>query len=312
MRNKAIEYPHPVLNEYSNDFSAGSFSIEIVSNADNGKNLEFEVQYSLDCPGMLKLIRDGIAKMYLRIICYRTSYRTVIELNVDGSTIISIPKKLVSDVIDVEAMVIATQNINDYKLDEFNKDYFEECSFQIRKGSIIANEPGIKITLNTILEKTVSGIVQITGSPSIAEMKVNYPDIEEQDPALSNYIVITLPDSEYKNYAKLRTKKHLKNGVERFLQATVILPAITGAIALLRKEELFENEEDEPTYKGTIWANSLIQALSNLGVEELATCNQSDFELANLVLGNVVGDSLSNLMQKLTDWSTIRQEDESL
>lgn len=312
MRNKAIEYPHPVLNEYTHDFAECNFSIEVVSHGDNGKNLEFELQYALDCPGILQLIRDGIAKIYLRVVCYRTSYRTVEELKVDGNTIITLPKKMVADVVDFEAMIVATQDFDNYNLEEFNKDYFEGTSFKIRKGAVIANEPGVKIKLNTILEKNVSGIVQVTGSSSVTEMKVNYASVEEEDPALSNYVVITLPDAEYREYAKLRTKKHLKNGIERFLQASVILPAVTEAIALLRKEELIEVEEGEPHYKGTIWADSIMQALVNLGVEELATCNRSDYELANLVLGNVVGDAISNLMQKLTDWSTIRQEDESL
>lgn len=312
MRNKAVEYPHPVLNEYTHDFAEYNFSIDIVSHGDNGKNLEFEIQYALDCPGILQLIRDNIAKMYLRITCYRTSYRTVEELKIDGRTIITLPKKLVTDVVDFQAMIVAAQDFDNYELDEFNKDYFEGVSFRIKKGAVIANEPGIKITLNTVLEKSVSGIVQITGSPSVSEMKVSYASVEEEDPALSNYIVITLPDAEYREYAKLRTKKHLKNGVERFLQASVILPAVTEAIALLRKEELIEVEEGEPHYKGTIWADSIMQALANLGVEELATCTRTDFELANLVLGNVVRDAISNLMQKLTEWSTIRQEDESL
>lgn len=312
MRNKAIEYPHPVLNEYTNDFAECRFSIKIVSQGDSGKNLEFEIQYALDCPGMLQLIRDGVAKMYLRVVCYRTSYRTAVELKADGNTIITIPKKMVSEVVDFQAMIVATHDFDNYKLDEFNHDYFEGGSFRIRKGAVIANEPGLKIKLSTVLEKDVSGIVQVTGSSSVAEMKVNYASVEEEDPALTNYIIITLPDNEYKNYAKLRTKKHLKNGVERFLQSSIILPAVTEAIALLRKEELVEVDEDDPHYKGTVWADSIMQALTNLGVEELATCNRSDFELANLLLGNVVGDSISNLMQKLTDWSTIRQEDESL
>lgn len=312
MRNKAIEYPHPVLNEYTKDFAECDFSIEIVSHGDNGKSLEFEIQYALDCPGMLQLIRDGIAKMYLRIVCYRTSYRTVEELKIDSNTIITLPKKMVTDVVDFQAMIVATQDFDNYKLNEFNNDYFEGASFRIRKGAVIANEPGLKIKLSTILEKNVSGIVQVTGSTSVTEMKVNYASVEEEDPALTNYIIITLPDNEYKNYAKLRTKKHLKNGVDRFLQSSIILPAITEAIALLRKEELIETDEDEPHYKGTVWADSIMQALINLGVEELATCNRSDFELANLLLGDVIGDSISNLMQKLTDWTTIRQEDESL
>ena len=141
---------------------------------------------------------------------------------------------------------------------------------------------------------------------------MNYATVEETDPALTNYIVITLPDAEYKNYAKLRTKKHLKNGVERFLQASIILPAVTEAISILRREEMIEADEDEPQYRGTVWADSILHALRGLGIEELASCNRSDYELANLILGNVVGDAVSNLMQKLTDWSTIRQEDESL
>lgn len=312
MKNKAIEYPHPVLNEYTNDFGECEFSIEVVSHNDDGKNLELELRCSLDCPGMVQMVRDGVAKMYVRIICPRTSHRVIEELQPDANTVIVIPKKLVSDFIELEAMVVATQDYDNYILDEFNNDYFEGKIFKIRKGAVIANEPGLKIKLSAILEKNVSGIVQITGSPSITETKVSYASTEEDDPALSNYIVITLPDNEYKSYAKLRTKKHLKNGVERFLQSSIILPAVTGAIALLRREELIELDEDDPHYKGTVWADSILQALANIGVEELATCNRSDFELANLVLGNVLGDSINNLMQKLTDWSTIRQEDESL
>ena len=312
MRNKAIEYPHPVLNEYTNDFGECDFAIEIKSHGDNGKNLEFELEHSLNCPGMLQMINDGIAKMYVRIICYRTSFRTVEEMNPEGNTIITIPKKLVTDTIEMEAMIVATKDYDSYNLAEFNGDYFEGMGFKISKGSVIANEPGIKIKLNTVLEKNVSGVVLVTGSPSISEMVVNYASVEETDPALSNYIVITLPDNIYKNYAKLRTKKHLKNGIERFLQCSVILPAVTEAISILRREELLEIDADDLHYKGTVWADSIMQALVNLGVEELATCNRSDYELANLILGNVVGDSVSNLMQKLTDWSTIRQEDESL
>lgn len=49
-----------------------------------------------------------------------------------------------------------------------------------------------------------------------------------------------------------------------------------------------------------------------MGIEELATCNQSDFEIANKLLGDVVGDSINTLMQKMIDWSTIQQEDEAL
>ena len=213
MRNKAIEYPHPVLTEYTNDFGECDFSIAIVSHGDNGKDLEFEVQYSLSCPGMMSLIQNGIAKIMLRLVCYRTSFRILKELEIGKNTIITVPKNMVSDSIDLQGVIVATQNYDNYKLAEFNRDYFDGVSFKIRKGAVLANEPGLKIKLNSILEKNASGIVQVTSSPSITEMKVNYATIEETDPALTNEIVITLPDTEYKNYAKIRTKKHLKKNI---------------------------------------------------------------------------------------------------
>ncbi len=65
-------------------------------------------------------------------------------------------------------------------------------------------------------------------------------------------------------------------------------------------------------YKGTIWADSMYAALHKLNITELADEPRSDYELANMLLANVTSDSLSNLMQKLTEWSRIREEDPSL
>lgn len=316
MRNKAIEYPHPVLNEYTNDFQDSEFSIEVVNHNDNGNSLTIEIGCSLKCEGIKKMITAGIAKIVLRLTCFRTSYRVTYDLNLDSTSIIDISKKLVSDVIDLQAMIVVNHNYDTYELFEFNKNYFGTQQFHLRKGDVIANEPGIKIKLDTVLEKNMAGVVLIAVDPDISEMKVNYATIKEDNPKLTDYIIITLPDTEYTSYAKLRTKKHLKNGIERFLQSSLILPAITEAIAKLRHEdyiiENYDDDEYEILYKGTIWADSILRALSNLGIDDLANCRDSDFELANKILGNVVGDSINNLMQKMTDWSTIRQEDDAL
>lgn len=159
--------------------------------------------------------------------------------------------------------------------------------------------------------KKYGGVVFINSNSAIKEPKVYFASVEETDPSLTDYITISLPDSEYKNYAKLSTKKHLKNVLARFLQGALVFPAITEAVARLRREEELE-EDPDCHYRGTIWAESLYNALNKMGIEELATCNQSDFEIANKLLGDVVGDSINTLMQKMIDWSTIQQEDEAL
>lgn len=315
MRNKAIEYPHPVLNEYTNDFQECAFSIEVVSHSDNGNSLTFEVKCNLQCEGIVKMIKDGFAKIVLRVTCFRTSFRAIYTLNLDTHTIV-IPKSLVVDILDLQAIIVSNGDYGTYSLSEFNQRYFGSQQFHLSKGYVIANEPGIKIKLDTLLEKDMAGVVLVALDPDITEMKVNYATVKEDNPKLTDYIVITLPEIEYTNYAKLRTKKHLKNGIERFLQSSLILPAITEAIAKLRMEEyLIENLEKgeyEILYKGTVWADSILKALNNLGIDDLANCKNSDYELANKILGNVAADSLNNLMQKMTEWSTIRQEDDVL
>lgn len=312
MRNRAIEYPHPVLNEYTNDFLGCDFSIEVISHGDTGDSIALEISASLNCDGLTHLISEKYAKIVLRVTCFRTSFRTVYDLSLNNPTVVTIPKKYITDVLDMQAMIVTIKDMDNYTLAEFNSNYFGSSIFILRKGDVLANEPGIKIKLNTVLEKNMSGIVQVSRDPNLTEMKVHFASIEETDPALSDYIVITLPTVEYDNWAKLRTKKHLKNGVERFLQSAVILPAITEAIGILRREELIEHETDDPNYKGTVWADSIMAALHNMQIDELATCNQSDYVLANKLLGNVTSDSINNLMQKMTDWSTIRQEDDIL
>lgn len=311
MRNRAIEYPHPVLNEYTNDFTDCSFTINVVSYSDTGNFITLVLAYDLKCNGIRDLLDKGLAKIAIRLTCFRTSYRTMFDMELNGRSNISIPKNKVSDAIDIQATIVATQDHVTYALAEFNKNYFSNVSFSLRKGDIIANEPGLKIKLNTVLEKNMAGIVLINTDSSISDMKVNFASIEEIDPSLTDYIYITLPDEEYKNYAKLMTKKHLKNGIERFLQSAVVLPAITEAIAKLRNEEMFE-DASEPHYRGTIWADSIYAALASCGIDELATNTQSDYEIANKLLGNVVSDSISNLMHKMTEWSTIHQEDDVL
>lgn len=315
MRNKAIEYPHPVLNEYAKDFTNSNFSIDIISHGDDGSNISLKIKHALNCEGISHLLESGKAKIILRVTCYRSSFRQTFDMNINKNTLISIPKRNITDTLDIQAMIIATSACNDYKLSEFNSNYFGNETFSLRKGDVIANEPGMKIKLSSILEKNIAGIVIVTTSPTISKIKVNYASLEETDPALSNYIVIILPDNEYKTYAKLRTKKYLRKGVDRFLQGLLILPVITEAIAKLRKEAKaaeYEEEEDTEHYKGTIWADSILEALKKIGIDDLTNCLQSDVELANELLGNVVEDSFSNLISKMTEWSTIRQEDEIL
>lgn len=312
MRNNTTQYPCPVLNEYLKDFEGSKFEICDPTFEEKSDSIILHLSYELVCPGMEALIADGYAKVIVRLTCFRTSYRDVFELKSSEGNEVVINKKLVTDSIDIQGIIVATQAYNGYKLDEFNKNYFGDIPFTLRKGDVVANEPGMKIKLNTVLEKTAAGVVQIAGDPTIEVMKTRYAFLEETDPLYSNYITVLLPQKEFDTYKKLTKKKHLKYGIERFLQSSLIFPAIVEAISLIKDEELSNPEDIENHYLGTVWADSLIAALAKNGFNDVTATQKTSVELANLILGDVISDSINDLMQKMTDWSTIRQEEDIL
>lgn len=312
MRNKTTEYPRPVLNEYLRDFVDSRFEICDPIIEETSSHLVLHLAYELVCPGLEKLITDGLAKVVVRITCNRTFYRDVMDLQPGETAEVKIDKRKVIESLYIQGIIVSTQSFSNYRLEEFNKRYFGNVPFNIRKGDVLANEPGLDIKLNTILEKNAAGIVQIGVDPTISSMKVTYGSLEETDPKLTNYIVVWLPDKEYSLYSSLTNKRHLKFGIERFLHASLFLPAIVEAISLLKREEELDESEIEVHYVGTIWANSVLEALKKNGVEELSTTTKTNVELANLILGDVVSDALNDLMKKMNDWSKPRHEEDIL
>ncbi len=312
MKNKGINYPHPVLNEYSEDYLNSRFSLEVVTNSDNGSELTIEVQCNLESDGLIDLINKGEAEVILRIMCHRTSYRFSKTVNVNGKTIISVEKNKVADKFRMQAMVVATKDLNSLSLPEFNPGYFKGTTFSLRKGDILADQADIWVQLDTLYEPNVGGIVQIVCGEPGSPVKVSFADESDENPSTCDYIYVRLPDETYRTYSKLKNKKYLKTGVERFLQCSVVLPALVEGISKLRYEESTIPEEGEPRYRHTVWGESIYAELEKRGIFTLDGETKSDYELANMLLGDVIGDSINNLMTKANEWSRVQWEDMTL
>ena len=312
MKNKLMEYPHPVLYEGGKDFIDSSFSVTLIGQNDEDRNISFSFRYDIECEGIKGMINSGALKLVMKVSCPRTSYRCAERvLNFENAEI-SIPKEKVNDTLFLQALIVSSKDENEYILDEFNKKYFGDKVFILRKGDIVAYAPELIVKLDSVLEKNIPSIILVSTSSEIHELKVIYAKDDETNEKYQNYITIWLPEDEYLSYERLRKKKSFKVGVSRFLQAALIVPALTEGISKLRMEDSVLPEEGEPKYHGTIWADSICEALKELGIDDLSDCHYSDYELANRLLGNVEGDALDNLLRKMQDWSLLRQEDDIL
>lgn len=309
MNNKGINYPHPVLNEYTDDYLDSAFSLEILSNSDNGSELVIEVQTNLKSSGLLDLITQGKAEVILRVMCHRTSYRYSVQIKANDKTLITISKNKLADRFSMQAMVVAKQDLNGMSLPEFNQKYFRGVSFTLRKGDILADEPGVWVKLDTLFEPNVGGIVYVKNGGPNDPIKVTFAEESDENPSTCDYIYVTLPEQLYKAYHNLKNKKYLKTGIERFLQCSIILPALVEGISRLRYEETVDSEGEGPHYRHTIWGESIYAGLEKRGITTLDDELRSDYVLANMLLGDVISDSISNLMTKTSELAKAQWEE---
>ncbi len=309
MNNALIEYPHPVLNADNNDFIDSYFAIEFTDEREDDKYIIVSLKVIVDCNGITEMINNKDLKVLAKVCCKKTSYRCVQEINLSKECEIRIPKDGVSDNVIVQGVIISNKNSVHYKLNEFNQRYFGEESFLLKKGDIVACSGEINIKLDIEFEKNLPSIVLVTFSEKIKELTINYAKVNEPKDQYKDYITIILPKEEFDEYEELRNKKIYKNNVSRILEASLIMPAVLEGISKLRYEETVESDSNDSCYNGTVWANSIYEALRKIGIEEISQSIYTDYELANKLLGNVEGDSINSMIKRMKDWTTLRMEE---
>lgn len=302
MRNRLLDFPHPVLSELGKDYVESSFSITLVSVDDSGNDLKVKLRYNLACDGLRNLVGMKKASVIVRTVCLKTLFRKFSILN-DDETEIIINKKDVSGTVEIEPWIVVNQDIDNFRLEEFNKDYFGMYSFNLKKGMVLAVAQGFEIKLNNIIEQNLRSIVCVTSDRERNYYHVSYPKISDSDTVDNDYITIYLPVEDYNRWRRLGSNKYKKNGVDKFLQCSIVLPVIVEALSLLKADEL--TEDDEKEYLGTIWADSIYNALRKRGIHSLEDCEKSCSELANMLLNEISTVSLMELEEKMNELSMV-------
>lgn len=308
-----LGYPHPVLSNETNDYTNSSFSMTLLHTPmDDADCIPLQLQCRIDCPGLVEMIGQGKAKAIVRVVCPRTSLRKAYDLNPDTPTKITLAKTGIADNVFLQGMVVTTTAIPQFRLAEFNTDYFGDACFPLRKGDILAIEPGIHITLNSIMERNLTGVVMVVPDNNAEKIRVHYAQLDEEQDELADNITIIMPKKEYEYYGWLMSKRHLRNGAARLLQAAVVLPAVTEAIGKLRYEEETDPVPGnvEPHYKGTVWANAIYAAMRKHNIE-LEDTAQTNYDIANTLLGNLVSDAIQSMHQQVME-EIDTEEDEPL
>jgi hypothetical protein len=131
---------HPVLRESTRDFTDGShFQVDVVpqlSEKLKKENLALEYQVELTSKSVQEQISNGSAKVFLDLYSKETITRILSPLEKDDGLIEFEPGQLLG-VLEVQALVIATKEIRNYKPLGINEEY-GGIDFDISPGSALA------------------------------------------------------------------------------------------------------------------------------------------------------------------------------
>lgn len=270
-------YPYPILVNGSTDYIDCHFKIimeEEPKEIDN--QIIISLKYDLKADGLNKLINSGLVSVVSQVFCKSTSYRKLFTFN-NNKLILKINKSELGDKVEINSFIVANKPIDNFLLDEFNKNYFP-VGCKIQKGD--------KLGIGEMISFSLQSYDSLRPIASVILIRPNYEtDAKPVDVDLSgDKVIIYLNDSVFNKYITLREYPDLR----LYLSTMIVLPAIMEALNELKS---VYGEEDNRR-----WILSFKKVLSQLDVDIIST-DYSLYCIANMIIKNGLESSLIALEQ---------------
>lgn len=275
-----LEYPHPVLNNYSDDYyDKNFFSLRLLTYDRYGDEFLFEFKYDLNEPEILKLIQEDTVVVGVKVESPASFFRILKYFDKSKNSLkFKISKDDVSKSIRFTGLIIAKKNIKSFSSIQQNKEYFS-ASFDISRGEIIGIDYGIKLYLQQ--EKATQPL------SSILRIKQH----ENEDEPIyyrfdSDKIDIFLVQSSFKYYVQLRSEPETKE----FIIGLIVYPAILSAVTLMKRviqDEIGASEsqdDDYEDYKEKNWYRNIKLKLNKKGYDDSKINDEPAEKMANELL----------------------------
>lgn len=290
MKSVKNEFPNPVLSNGRDDYIAECYFNTLFNENEirvTDENIEIPISYTLNCKGLNKLIEEEKAVALINVKSSAASFSRVFKF-FKGTTAmtIQIPKFSVSKSIDIQGCIVANTAINHFSCPgEFNNLYFENASFEIRRGDVLARDDVRSIYIDdSELEKPISSIFQINCVPN------------QNDGVIAEFhdekIKINLTEPLYKLYYDFRD---FNNGsLRRYITGIIVYPVLIEAIAKIC--EGYQGVGDD--YSEKRWFRTIEHKAEKIDIS-LENYIDSYTTLADRLLGNISTDALCSFRETL-------------
>lgn len=243
-------FPYPILNNnlINSHYKISTFTLNYNVNIDDEIYRIENIYCDLTNEYLKNLIIDNKATIMLIIECPVTMFRKKFVISTHPKDIL-IPLHELSEKVYISAFIVATQDIDDFRCDDFLDDY-AGYSFSIEKYDILAVDDGYYNSINFEPEDGKKN--------SIFEVIKDFSPLRDyvEVKHTQNKVIIVLPDKEWDYYNFLN--KNLEYQDLNF--AYLAIPALTNSIQKI-KAEGFTLEELKIEYN---WFNSFIKSYEKL------------------------------------------------
>ena len=274
-------FPYPILCEEIDDYKDNIFSVEVKPEKDINKIL-LKCSMKLNDKVLIEMIERDKVDIVYHIECAKNLYRNIYTSS-KLLTEISIDDRDLNGTVDICVFIVASQDIDRYKNDNFNDDYGDE-SFSIQKGNIMGfyNVPRIHITKDTEELAKMSSIFSIS--------KKNEKDATMEFELTETKIKIYLNQEDYNQYRLIANSG--KRELQPVINSMIIMPALIYAFNMIEKS-------DDLEYEYNRWFIALDKILknSNIVLNKKSICDYGSLKLAQKLLNMPISEALKNLIK---------------
>lgn len=280
MQIKDYLTPYPILYKYNNDYKSSVFDVDIMAEMDF-RTVKIQTEFKLTNEEILTLIAEEKACYLLHVECPSTSYRVVYE-SFKPRIDVALTHDNIRDVVEVCSFIVLKEDIQNYKNENFNRDY-EGYTFNLDAGLRIAVGDAKKFMIKTETD-------DLENLPSIIRVSKNEEgsgDLMSVETWASDVIHVRLSPQYFDLYCSMG-KSQYKNSII----SMIFLPAILTVLNKMKYEE--EEHADKKWYQVIA---SLLEE-NNIHIEELDTPSQPTLTVAQKILSFPVGRGLDELKMK--------------
>ncbi|WP_024865628.1 hypothetical protein [Butyrivibrio sp. FCS014] len=267
MRIKNSLSPYPILNDYGDDYTESSFTVDYDVKTQFSE-ICGDLSFKLNNKGIKKLIEDRKAQYVAHIECPLTCYRMA-KKTYEPYLSFSIDSAEVSKVIEIRTFIVLLEDIEDFSSERFHPDYAGQ-SFNLSSHQIIAVGTAKDFKIKND-DRNLDSLPSIITIEKLSDDKRGSIAVNTDN---DEHIIIGLTEEVYEQYRNLG-----RNRFKSTAFSLVLLPAL-----LIVLQRMHQGKDDDE-FSSKHW----FQVIKNL-------LEKNDCKLENI---SAEDDSLLKVCQKI-------------